>query len=128
MAAKMSASIDSIKTVHDSAQVMIQEAARKSMETSDLRYELRNVRQRLIRTRTMIHSFDLTRIEDVEQEGLSTGREIIQEAKALISEYYYRRRGLGIFTLIITGLAIVLYLKIRQIERNQPDDDKNNSK
>lgn len=119
MASTMYASIDSLKTVYDSAAVMIHRAEKKDMDVSDLEYSLREVRQKLIRTRTMLHSFDVERVDKIEQEGLEAGTNIIQSAKELIDEYYYRRKGLGIFTLVITLLVIVLYLKVRQIERKQ---------
>ncbi|MCF7804422.1 MAG: cytochrome c3 family protein [Candidatus Marinimicrobia bacterium] len=122
MAAAMSESIDSLKMVYDSAEVMIQRAEEKDMGVSDLEYSLREVRQSLIQTRTMIHSFDVSRVEEIENEGLSVGQEIIRSARELIDEFYYRRKGLGIFTLVITLVVIALYLKIRHMEQQKPSD------
>jgi len=117
VAAEMAASIDSLKAVYDSAQVMIHRAEQKDMNVGDLQFNLREVRQKLILTRTTIHSFDPEKVENIEQEGLSVGQKIIQSARELIHEYYYRRRGLGAFTLIITLLVVVLFFKIRQIDK-----------
>jgi len=118
-AARMSAAIDSLSTAYDSAQVMIQTASAKDMPVEDLQFNLRKVRQDLIQTRTMIHSFELSRVRDEKKTGYQAAADIIRQAKSLVREYYYRRTGFGIFTLIITLLAVLLYLKIRQIERKQ---------
>jgi len=117
VAASMKASIDSLRSVYDSAQVMIKAAEKKDMNVEDLQFSLRDVRQQLILTRTSIHSFDKDKVEVAEEKGATKGEKIIQAAKDLIHEYYYRRRGLGAFTLIITFLVIVLFFKIRQIEK-----------
>jgi len=38
---------------------------------------------------------------------------------AAFHEYHFRRRGLAISTLVVTVLVVLLYLKLRQIERGQ---------
>ena len=40
-------------------------------------------------------------------------------ATAAVFEYKFRRAGFGVATLVITGLALLLWLKIRAIERRQ---------
>lgn len=118
-AAQMSAAIDSLSSAYDSAQVSIEAAGAKDMYVEDLQFNLRKVRQDLIQTRTMIHSFEYPRVEEKKKTGYAAATDIIQQAKGLVHEYYYRRTGFGIFTLIITLLAVLLYLKIRQIEHTQ---------
>ncbi len=119
MAKQMANAIDSLRTSYDTAQGAIQQAAERNMNVEDLRFTLRSVRQDLIQTRTLIHSFDTTQVNEHARTGLSTARDVIRQANELVDEYYFRMTGFGIFTLIITLIAILLYLKIRQIERRQ---------
>jgi len=42
---------------------------------------------------------------------------IAEESNAAIHEYYFRRFGLVVATLIITLLAVSLYLYVRRLER-----------
>jgi len=117
MAAQMAGAIDSLRENYERAESAIERAEQRNMNVEDLQFNLRNVRQELIQTRTMIHSFDTTQVNEHKQAGLGTAREIIQEANSLIDEYYFRMFGFIVFTLIITLVAVLLYLKIRNIER-----------
>jgi hypothetical protein len=45
---------------------------------------------------------------------VSAARKAAQHA---IHEYYFRRKGLAVSTLIVTVMALLLFLKIREIER-----------
>ena len=51
------------------------------------------------------------------KDGLKKAETVKANSAALIDEYYFRRKGLGIATLFITLLCIGLYLKIRKIEK-----------
>jgi hypothetical protein len=44
---------------------------------------------------------------------------VTEEASRTVHEFYFRRIGLGVATLIITVLAVSLYVFIRRIERRQ---------
>ncbi len=122
MARNMSQAIDTLKSAYNSAEAAIQKAAQKNMSVEELRFNLRTVRQELIRTRTMVHSFDMGQMNEHKAKGLSTAKNIIEQGKELVDEYYFRMTGFGVFTLIITLMAILLYLKIRQIERKQQQE------
>ncbi len=119
MAKRMAGAIDSLSNTYQAAQAAIQQAERRDMNVEDLQFNLRNVRQELIQTRTMIHSFDTTQVNEHKQAGLSASSEIIRQANNLVDEYYFRMFGFVVFTLIITLLAVLLYLKIRNIESSQ---------
>jgi hypothetical protein len=47
---------------------------------------------------------------------------VSQEGQRAIDEYVFRRIGLGVSTLIITVLAIALWLFIRRLERRQREE------
>ncbi len=109
--------IDSLAASERKAASLVDEAEQKGMEVSDARYRLRDVRQARLEARTRVHSFNEAQFREVVDKGLTTASGVQEEGRAAVAEYYFRRLGLGIATLIITIVAISLYLYIRRIER-----------
>jgi hypothetical protein len=89
------------------------------MEISEAKFKLRDARQARLQSRTMVHSFNEQKFRETVEKGLTTAQIVRSEAEAAIQEYSFRRIGLGIATIIITILAISLYLFIKRIERKQ---------
>jgi predicted CXXCH cytochrome family protein len=89
------------------------------METADIELAIREIRQNLIKARALVHTVSMEQIQPQVAEGGKSASQAIQLAAAAVSEYHFRRKGLGISTLIITFVAVMLYLKIRQVERRQ---------
>ncbi|MRR35515.1 hypothetical protein EG829_12720 [bacterium] len=87
------------------------------MEVTEPKFKLREIRQARLESKTIVHSFDRGRVRETVSGGLTKAALIRREGEAAIDEYYFRRTGLGIATLIITGLVISLGLYIRRIER-----------
>lgn len=120
VAKRMRLLIDSLDVSQETALKLINEAEQKGMEVSEIKFKLRDAHQAKLEARTMVHSFDQEMFEEiVVDKGLSVTDYVIAEAKSIIDEFYFRRVGLGISTLIISFLAVVLYLYIRKIERNK---------
>ncbi|MFQ5797195.1 MAG: cytochrome c3 family protein [Bacteroidota bacterium] len=117
VAAAMRMLVDSLSRQEEEARRLLEEAEQKGMEVSESRFHLRAVRQAVIESRTVLHSFDLEKYRGVITRGLVVGKGVTGEAQEAIEEYYFRRIGLGISTLIITVLAVAIYLRIRRIER-----------
>jgi len=66
--------------------------------------------------RSRIHAFNLNEFQKVEQGGqqqIEKGQELVAAANA---EYRFRRNGLFVSLVIMSLLAIVIYLKLREIE------------
>jgi hypothetical protein len=80
---------------------------------------LETIRQNLIEARTAIHAFSDAHLADVESKGFAAAQNSDSLARAAIFEYKFRRLGFGVATLIITGTALLLFLKIRQLERRK---------
>jgi hypothetical protein len=110
---------DSLEASEDSARALVEQAEQRGMEITDAKFKLRDARQARLESRTMVHAFDVKRFRETVDKGLVTASFVAGEAKAAVDEYYFRRIGLGIATLIITVLAVSLYLYIRRIERRQ---------
>ncbi|MCP4705181.1 MAG: hypothetical protein GY865_11265, partial [candidate division Zixibacteria bacterium] len=53
------------------------------------------------------------------QEGIVKADSVKMQSAQLIDEYFFRRKGLGVASLFITFLAILLYLKIKRIEKKK---------
>lgn len=111
--------LDSLSVGKAGAEAALHRAEQLGMDVADARYELKDAHQALVQSRVAIHTFRVADLAAVARPGIA----IIASARAAgdgaIHEYHFRRRGLAISTLIVTVLAVLLYLKIRQIERRQ---------
>ena len=110
---------DSLESAEKEANALIDEAEQKGMEVSEAKFKLRDIRQARLESRTMVHSFNEQKFATTVDKGLKTAAFVTAEGKAAIEEYHFRRIGLGIASIIITILAIALYLYIKRIERRQ---------
>jgi len=108
--------IDSLARQQQCAESLVVDAEQKGMEISEAKFKLRDAHQARLQSRTMIHSFNEAKFREVVSAGISVTLFVQSEAQKAIDEYYFRRKGLGISTLIITILAVSLYLYIKKIE------------
>lgn len=111
--------IDSLESQEKRAIALVDEAEQKGMEISEAKYKLRDAHQARLESRTMVHSFNEARFQDVVTKGIVVSASVSQEATQALDEYVFRRVGLGLATLAITVLAISLYVYIRRLERHQ---------
>ena len=116
VAGEMKLLIDSLKFEDKETKEILSEATQKGMDVSDAEYSLKDVRQVLIQTRTSIHTFNLNKFKETINPGFETISKVKQEGIAAVDDYYFRRLGLGISTIIVTMLVIGLYFKIRKLE------------
>jgi predicted CXXCH cytochrome family protein len=110
--------IDSLQSSEAHAGLLVEEAEQKGMEIGEAKFKLRDVRQARLEARTKVHSFNEEQFREVTAKGFSAASVVGEEAQGAIDEYYFRRLGLGVSTLIITIVAISLYLFIRRMERS----------
>jgi hypothetical protein len=115
--------VDSLESGEKSARALVEEAEQKGMEIAEAKFRLRDTRQSGLEARTMVHSFDGARFAAVIGKGLATNSSVTEEATKTIQEFYFRRIGLGVATLIITILAVSLYVYVRRIERRQAGEN-----
>lgn len=109
--------IDSLKTQLDSVENLISIAERKGMEVSDMFIHLEDAHRILIQTRTNIHSFDISYVNKTAEAGFNVINEATIGANKALNELNYRRKGLLVFSLIITLSIIALYLKLKAMQR-----------
>jgi len=108
-------SLSSLVSERDSAQGLLHEAVEKGMMTRDEEFLMKDVEQALIQTRTLIHKFQADTLVNRAQQGVDQAQQVQAQSTGLIDQYYFRRKGLAVATLIITILAIALYIKIRRL-------------
>ena len=111
--------MDSLENTEERARLLVEEAEQKGMEVGEAKFKLRDARQARLEARTMVHASDVARFSGVVEKGLKTADIVAGEGQEAIDEYYFRRIGLGVATLIITVLAVSLYVFIRRLERRQ---------
>jgi hypothetical protein len=105
--------INNLVTLYDSAKAKSSEVKIKGMNDIEIEYKLKDAKQSLIQTRTLVHSFDTTKIREKSQEGVNASLEALNFANKEIEEYFSRRFGFGLATLTLLLLAIALFFKIR---------------
>ncbi len=111
--------IDSLESTEKRADSIVANAEQKGMEVSESRFKLRDARQARLQSRTMVHAFNEEKFREVISAGLNVSSIVAREGQAAVNEYFFRRWGLGVATLIITIVAGSLYLTIRMIEKKQ---------
>ena len=111
--------IDSLESSEQYADSLVIDAEQKGMEVSEARFKLRDARQARLESRTMVHAFDVEKFREVIGKGLAVSSLVAGEGRQAIDEYFFRRWGLGVATLIITIVAASLYVTIRRIEKEQ---------
>jgi predicted CXXCH cytochrome family protein len=109
--------IDGLVDASNRASVVLDDAIAKGMMTTDEEFLMKEVDQTVIQTRTLVHSFSTDSVTSRAQEGIAKADSVRVRSAELIDEYYFRREGLGVASLIITFLAIMLYRRIRSIEK-----------
>ena len=107
------------RTAVDSAQTLLTDAQQKGMMTTDAEFVMKDVNQALIQSRTSIHAFNIDSLVPKAKAGIVKADSVQSMSASLINQYFFRRRGLAVSTLIMTFLAIVLYIKIRRLDRGK---------
>lgn len=117
VAGEMKELIDSLKTEDSETKIILDEAGQKGMDVSDAEFSLKDVRQVLIQSRTTIHAFNLDKFKEQVDEGFTIVNKAKISGEEAIDEFYYRRIGLGISTILVTLLVIGLYIKLKKVEK-----------
>ena len=109
--------LDSLVTTEQEATDIITRAEQKGMSVTDQRFALKDVHASLIESRTLVHSFSLEKIKPELDKGIKLAVAVYQQGLGILREYAFRRTGLGVATILITFVALLIWLKIRRIER-----------
>ena len=106
-------SIMVLKDRYNEANNKYLEVKQKGMNDVDIGFLLQDAKQDLIQSRTLIHTFDTSKVAEKTSDGNKISDKAIVLADAQIDEYYTRRNGFAIATVVFLIFAAALYLKIK---------------
>ena len=115
----MRSKIDELLASIDKSNEILNRAERSGMEVSKPKFELKGATDALTHTRVLIHSSLFAEVEKVAEPGLEIARNGYQAGLAALDERRFRRKGLAVSMVFILFLALLVYLKLRQIEARQ---------
>ena len=115
--------IDSLKIEIAAADSLVELAEQKGMEITELLFATEDAHKALVQTRTSIHSFSTDVVREHAVKGVDASQVAIAGAQQLLAVFQFRRRGLFAASLIMTFLILLIYLKIKQIERRDRQQD-----
>ncbi|MEW5796322.1 MAG: cytochrome c3 family protein [Candidatus Zixiibacteriota bacterium] len=111
----MSTGLYKLVSARDQAKTVLDDAIAKGMLTTDVELMLGEVDQALIKARTAVHAFGTAEFKGKADTGIAKADTVLARSKALIDNYFFRRKGLALATLFITIVAVCLYLRIRKL-------------
>jgi predicted CXXCH cytochrome family protein len=118
-AGQMRTRIDELIAGINRSTAMLNRAERAGMEVSKPKFELKGATDALTHVRVLIHSSSTNEVDKVAEPGLETATKGYQAGLAALAELSFRRKGLAVSLIFIGFLALLVYLKIRQIEGRQ---------
>ena len=118
-AAHMRTRIDQLIASIDKSNEILAVAERKGMEVSKPKFELKGASDALTHARVLIHSSSINEVDKVVTPGLEVAGKGYQAGLDALAELRFRRKGLAVSLIFILFLALLVYLKIRQLETRQ---------
>jgi len=118
---QMRMSLEQVKSVIAQAERMLAQASRAGMDVTDARLDLDEARTQLILSRAVTHAANPAQLQTSVAAGVAAAGRAQKVGEAALAELGFRRRGLGISLIVIVFVAVTLWLKLRQIERNAAD-------
>lgn len=118
-AGTMRTQLDGLIASIERSTEILNRAERAGMEVSKPKFELKGATDALTHARVMIHSSSATEVDKVIGPGLDVAHKGYQAGVEALAERRFRRAGLAVSLIFILFLALLVYLKIRQIENRQ---------
>ena len=118
-AKKMRERIDEASASIIRATEILDRAERSGMEVSKPRFDLNEAKDALTQSRVLVHAFSPAEIDRVIDSGLDVSNRSYGAGGAALNELSFRRKGLAGSLFFILFLAVLIYLKIRELEARQ---------
>ena len=118
-AKRMRERIDEISASISRANEILDRAERAGMEVSKPRFDLNDAKDALTQSRVLIHTFSPAEIDKVIDTGVDVSNKSYAAGGAALNELRFRRKGLAGSLFFILILAVLIYLKIRELEGRQ---------
>ena len=107
--------IKNLSSLYDSTKAVSEKVNIMGMNNIEIEYSLKNIKQNLIQSRTLVHTFDTSEVFVKANEGILASHGALLLADNEIAEYFERRLGYGVAIFILILLAATLYWKIRSL-------------
>jgi predicted CXXCH cytochrome family protein len=118
-AQKMRERIDQIAASIGRATEILDRAERAGMEVSKPRFDLNDAKDALTQSRVLVHTFSPAEIDKVIDSGVEVSNRSYAAGGAALNELSFRRKGLAGSLFFILFLAVLIYLKVRELESRQ---------
>jgi predicted CXXCH cytochrome family protein len=106
------------------AASVLERATTAGMLVDDGAAALRAANEAHIRMRVLVHAFAAPPFSETLNEGLKAAASARTVGDQAMAELQFRRKGLGIATLLIVGFLATLFLKIRRLPPVQPTESR----
>lgn len=107
--------LDTLSAAMALADAGLARAERAGMLVDEGRAAFQEAHEQQINARVMIHAFAAAPFNEVAARGLTAARTAETSGTQAMQELQYRRRGLGVATVLILGFLITLWFKIRSL-------------
>jgi len=108
----------------EEAETEVVAAEEQGLDLSDLRFELVGVQDVVVEARSKIHAFNRTEFDRTAKKGFESLDTVRATTASALAEFGQRKVGLLISTFVMTLVAGLLWLRIRQIDRDEaPEED-----
>ena len=121
-AGQMRSQIDELIASIGKSSDILNQAERAGMEVSRPKFEMKEATDALTHARVLIHASSAAEVDKVIAPGLAASGKGYQAGLAALAERRFRREGLAVSLVFILFLALLVYLKVRQIESRQKKD------
>jgi len=109
--------IENLVSSYNAAESALLEVTIKGMNDVEIGFTLQEAKQKLIQSRTAVHSFDTTVVAGLTMEGTKLTAKALQIANSEMDEYYHRRQGFIYTSVIFLILGLSVFLKIKYSSR-----------
>lgn len=120
VAGQMRAMIDGLLGQIEKSSEILDRAERAGMEVSRPKFDLREAIDAVTHARVLIHTSSTEEVDKVITPAVGVTESTYQAGKDALAELNFRRKGLVVSLFFILFLAVLVYLKLREIERRQP--------
>ena len=118
-AGQMRSQIDQLIASISKSSDILDQAERAGMEVSRPKFEMKEATDALTHARVLIHSSSSAEVDKVVAPGLAASVKGYQAGLSALAERTFRRKGLAVSLVFILFLALLVYLKVKQIESRQ---------
>ncbi|HEX3248131.1 MAG TPA: cytochrome c3 family protein [Pyrinomonadaceae bacterium] len=118
-AGEMRSQIDGLLARIDKSKGILDRAERAGMEVSKPKFDLREAIDGVTHARVLIHTSSPAEVDKVVAPAIDVTNKTFQAGVNALAELNYRRKGLVVSLFFILFLAVLVYLKLREIEGRQ---------